>query len=267
MLRQTFLFFSDIIKNRLVIYELARRDFKQQYQGAYLGVVWMLLEPLLFVGMIYMIFSVGFKTGSSEEMPFIIYLIAGLISWLYFAGNFSAITGIILNYQFLVKKVDFRLSVLPFVKMLSGLPAHLFLIIVAMGIAWSKGYAPSIYSFQILYYLFSMIMLLLGLGWLTSSTCLFVRDVTNVTKVIVQFGFWLTPIFWQSSMIPIEYRWIVKLNPVSYIVTGYRDSMVTHIAFWQRPKETLYFWIITSLILIFGINIFRRLKPHFAEVL
>lgn len=267
MIKKTISFLSDIIIKRSVIYELAKRDFKQQNQGSYLGFTWMFLEPLFFVAVLYSVFSLGFRTGTSGEMPFILYLITGLISWLYFSGNFASTTGIILSYSFLIKNVDFRLSILPLVKILSGLPSHIFLIIVTIGLAWSKGYPPSLYSLQTLYYLFAMFMLLLGLGWLTSSTNLFVKDIQSITRIIIQFGFWLTPIFWNMTMIPEKYHWIVKLNPVCYIITGYRDSLVTHIGFWQRPKETLYYWGITAIILILGINVFRRLKPHFAEVL
>jgi len=110
-----------------------------------------------------------------------------------------------------------------------------------------------------------MFVLLLGLAWITSACNLFVKDVSNVISVIIQFGFWLTPIFWTLEMIPQKFHWIIKLNPMYYIVSGYRDSIVSRVGFWER-ENTIYFWIFTLIILFVGINVFRKLKPHFAEV-
>jgi len=200
-------------------------------------------------------------------MPFSLYLVTGMICWMYFSENLSSICGIIRGHAFLVKKVDFRLSVLPLVKMASSLVTHMVLVMLSICLVWYQGYPPSIYLLQLFYYTFCMCALLLGVGWITSSTSIFVRDVSKVVALFVQFGFWLTPLFWNIQMIPQTYQWIVKLNPVYYIVTGYRDSMVTHIPFWERAEEGIYFWTFTLFFLWAGISIYRKLKPHFAEVI
>lgn len=266
MIKSTYYFFCDILDKRSIIFELAKRDLQQQYMGSYLGFVWLFLQPLLYIFVLYVVFTVGFRAGISEDMPFAIYLVTGMVAWLHFSSNFSANTSVIRSYSFLVKKVDFRLSVLPIVQMLSSLVAHVFLILVAISLAWYKGYAPSLYTFQLVYYLFAMSALLLGLGWMTSSMSIFVKDVTKIVTIFIQFGFWLTPIFWNISMIPDKYRWIIELNPAYYIVTGYRDSIVGQVAFWERDN-TIYFWIFTLVTLYVGISIYRRLRPHFAEVI
>jgi len=111
-----------------------------------------------------------------------------------------------------------------------------------------------------------MVALLLGMGWLTSSSRVFVSDVSKFISLITTFGFWLTPIFWDIQRIPEKYHWIVNLNPAVYIVQGYRDAIVTHTWFWEKPYETLYFWFFTICVLLLGITVFRRLRPHFAEV-
>tara|TARA_X000000950_G_C13904216_1_gene656135 strand:- start:240 stop:1043 length:804 start_codon:yes stop_codon:yes gene_type:complete len=260
-------FVLDIFRKRNIIYELAKRDFQRQYQGSYLGFVWMFLQPLVFISVLYTVFSLGFRINESTYMPFSLYLIIGMICWMYFAENFSANCGIIKNHSFLVKKVDFRLSILPLVKMSSSLIPHLVLLVTVICFAWYHGYSPSLYTLQIFYYFLAMFLLLLGLGWMTSSTSIFVKDVSKVVNMLVQFGFWLTPLFWNIQMIPLTYQWIVKLNPVYYIVTGYRDSIVSRIPFWERPDETIYFWLVTLFFLWAGISVYRKLKPHFAEVI
>ena len=171
-----------------------------------------------------------------------------------------------MGINFSSNRVDFRLSILPIVKILSALVPHFFFILLAVLVSWINGFNPSVYTLQLIYYLFAMIALLVGLGWLSSSTSLFVNDITKVVAILVQFGFWLTPIFWNMKMIPQQYQWVVKLNPVCYIVTGYRDSLVYHVPFWDRPLESIYFWIVTFVVLYFGITVFGKLRPHFAEV-
>ena len=266
MIKATYNFFLDILNKRSVILDLVKRDLQQQYIGSYLGAVWLLLETLLFISILYTVFTLGFRVGTTTDVPFSIYLVTGIVAWQHFATNFSANTAAISSYSFLVKKVDVRLSILPIVKMLSSMVVHVFLLLVAISLAWYEGYAPTIYTLQIVYYFFAMSALLLGLGWLTSSTSIFVKDVSKLVSVIIQFGFWMTPIFWNISMIPERYRWIIDLNPMYYIVTGYRDSIVGNVPFWEK-ELTIYFWLFTLAILYLGVSVYRRLRPHFAEVI
>jgi lipopolysaccharide transport system permease protein/teichoic acid transport system permease protein len=90
----------------------------------------------------------------------------------------------------------------------------------------------------------------------------------QIVSMVLQFLFWMTPIFWSAKILPIKYLNMVKLNPVYYIVEGYRESFIYHVWFWESHYElTAYFWIVTGAILIFGAVVFRRLRPHFADVL
>ena len=259
-------FLLAIYVKRGIIKELTKRNFQQQYMGSYLGFIWVFLQPLIFISVLYAVFTFGLRSGSTSDVPFVVYLICGMIAWMYFAEILNSTTGIISGHAFLVKKVDFRLSILPIVKILSALVPHVFFLFIATIICWLKGFTPSLYIFQVFYYMGAMIFLLLGLSWITSSTSLFVKDVLRVVSIITQFGFWLTPIFWNIKMIPEGYRWIIKLNPIYYIVNGYRDSFVNKIPFWEHPYETIYFWLFTLVVMYVGITIFGKLRPHFAEV-
>jgi lipopolysaccharide transport system permease protein/teichoic acid transport system permease protein len=259
---------SELISARMrILVDLALRDYRAQYQGTYLGFVWMYLQPLLFIGVLYLIFSLGFRAQRTVTMPFGLYLVCGMICWQYFSTNLASMSNVVRSHAFLVKKVNFDLSLLPTVKLVSSLPAHLFLVTFAVVLAWHNGYHPSVSMFQLIYYLVCMLALLTGLGWMTSSASVFVKDVGNVVTVCTQFGFWLTPIFWNVEMIPDAYRWLVKLNPAYYLVSGYRDSIILGTPFWAHGQETAYYWSVSLTVLIVGFAMFRRLRPHFAEVM
>jgi len=169
-------------------------------------------------------------------------------------------------HSYLVSKVNFHLEILPLVKLGSSLLPHLFMIFVAFIVAWSEGFKPGLHSLQIIYYLLMMNLLLLGIGWLTCSTSIFVSDVGKIVSVFIQFGFFLTPLFWNINSIPDRFQPWLKANPAFYLVSGYRDSIINGVYFWERPLLTLYYWLVLSSFLLIGITVFRRLKPHFAEV-
>ena len=267
MISHTKDFITDIYTKRSILYELAKRDFQQKYMGSYLGAVWVYLQPLLMVLVMYLVFKFGFKSGhTAGGVSFVSYLICGIVAWYYFSDNLNSCTNVIKENDFLLKKVDFRLSMLPIVKLLSSTLPHAVLLIIAIILTAFNGVYPSLHLLELLYYFAAMIALLLGIGWLTSSTNIFAPDVSQLIGVLVTFGFWLTPVFWDISRIPEKYRWIIHLNPAEYIVNGYRDAIIGHVWFWEKPFQTLYFWTFTLLTMWIGIKVFQKLRPHFAEV-
>ena len=129
------------------------------------------------------------------------------------------------------------------------------------------GIKPDIYWTQVIYYSFSMIMLVIGLSYITATLVGFFRDLGQVMNIILQFGMWLTPIMWQIDMIPGNLMWLFKLNPMYYVVQGYRDSLIYGVPFYNNIKQTLYFWMVVMVLMLIGSLLYRRLKPHFADVL
>jgi lipopolysaccharide transport system permease protein/teichoic acid transport system permease protein len=109
--------------------------------------------------------------------------------------------------------------------------------------------------------------LLLGISWLTCALAAFARDLGQAVSTALQFVFWATPIVWNIQAVPQPYRVYLKLNPVFYIVQGYRDSMVEGVWAWERGWYTLYFWLAAGGFLALGGFVFKRLRPHFANVL
>ena len=262
-----FEFLKDIYKNRALLWSLTKNEFKQKYLGNFLGVAWAFIQPTATILIFWFVFQVGFKSQPVGDYPFILWLIAGMLPWFFFADTIAAATTSILVNSFLVKKVVFRVSLLPIISILTTLIVHFFFIFFMFGMFIYYGYKPDIYWLQVFYYLFALIVLLLGLSWITSSVVVFFRDLGQIIAMVIQFGFWLTPIFWSLDMIPQKYHWIIKLNPLVYIVEGYRNSMIYHKWFWEDMEMTIYYWSVTIVIFILGAITFKRLRPHFADVL
>jgi len=260
-------FLKAIMKNRTLLLSLTKNDLKQKYQGNFLGVAWALIQPTATIIIFWFVFQVGFKSKPVDNFPFILWLVAGMFPWFYFAEGLSNGTNSIIANSFLVKKVVFRVSLLPIVSLLSALGIHIFFIFFMFAMFMYYGYMPEIYWLQLIYYVFALSIFLLGLSWITSSVVVFFKDMGQLVAIIIQFGFWLTPIFWNISIIPEKYHWLIELNPIVYIIEGYRNSMIYHKWFWEDMHMTIYFWIVTLVIFMIGGLTFKKLRPHFADVL
>ncbi|MCK5058013.1 MAG: ABC transporter permease [Candidatus Aminicenantes bacterium] len=260
-------FLKGLYFNRKLILKMTKRDFRNKSLGSLLGILWSFIQPIIFILVIWCVFELGFKSKPMGDFPFILWLASAMILWLFFADSFLSATNSVFEYSYLVKKVRFRVSMLPIVKILSALIVHLFFLVFLFLMFLIYGIIPGIYALQLIYYLFATIVLVLGLSWITSAINLFFRDISQIVQIILQIGFWFTPIFWSLVMIPEKYRFIFRLNPVYYLTMGYRDSMINKVWFWERPELTIYFWCFTLLVFAIGSIIFRRLRPHFADVL
>ena len=257
----------DIFINRKLLWQMTRRDFKQRYISSYLGILWAFIQPTVTVFIFWFVFQIGFKSMPVNNFPFILWLVCGMFPWFFISESIQSATYSIIESSFLVKKIVFRVELLPIVKIMSALVVHSFFIIVLFAMFAAYGYPLSIYNLQIIYYLFAMICLSLGLSWLTSALTVFLRDVGQFVAMMLQFGFWGTPIFWNLKSLPEQYQFILKLNPAYYLVEGYRQSLIYKEWFWEHMHLTAYFWLVTAAVMIIGAWCFKKLRPHFADVL
>ena len=267
LIRNFFFFVVDLFVKRDLVIRLAKRDFKSRYLGSYLGLLWAFIHPSVTIAVFWFVFQVGFKSKPVNNYPFILWLMTGIIPWFFFSEALSGGSNSVVEYSYLVKKVLFRVSTLPIVKIISALVIHLFFIAVMVGFFLAYGYRLDLYALQLFYYLFAMMFFLLGLTWLTSALAVFIKDVGQVIAVFIQFGFWMTPIFWSIDILPAKYQIYIKLNPIYYLTEGYRDALIHKVWFWEHHFYTMYFWMVSLLLFIVGAIVFIRLKPHFADVL
>ena len=272
-LRAVFELPLELYRNRTLIFKLSKNDFKTKYAGSYLGMIWAFIQPIVTIMVYWFVFEKGLKAGgvlSKEgiELPFVIWLSAGLIPWFFFSEALNNATNALMEYSYLVKKVVFKISILPIIKIISALFVHVFFVVFLLILCACYGYYPSLYALQVIYYSFCMFVFVLALSYTTSAVVIFFRDLSQIINIVLQIGMWVTPIMWQVSILESETLVkVFKLNPMYYVVDGYRQALFYHEWFWEHPWMTLYYWILTAVIFLFGAIIFKRLKPHFADVL
>lgn len=260
-----------IYQNRRLVASLAKNDFKTKYAGSYLGIIWAFIQPIVTILVYWFVFSVGFRAGRMSDYPYVLYIVVGLVPWFFFSDALNGGTNALREYQYLVKKVMFQIDILPVVKVGSALFVHFFFILFAMILCACYGYFPGFAAIQILYYVLCNAVLVTGLVYFTSAVVVFFQDLGQFINVFVlQVGIWVTPIMWVADQMlsPLWLR-IFRLNPVYYIVSGFRDSLLARQWFWQgdRLLWTIYFWCLCFLIYGFGVRIYKRLREHFADIL
>lgn len=256
-----------IILWRSLIVSLSIRNFRSAYFGSVLGIVWVLIEPVIYVTLLWFFFTKAMKFNPPNSYPYVPWLITAMSLWNLISTVLSSSPNLFKNHSFLLKRQEFHISVLPIVNILTALYVHAIFIVILIIVNLYSGIPFTFYWFQAVYYLFATCILLVGLTWITSTLALFVKDVSNIIGVILQIGFWISPIFWSIDTFPKGYQTLLILNPVSYVMEGYRKSFLYAEPFWKDVNGFVYFWSFTLIILAIGTYAFKRLRPHFGDVL
>lgn len=250
-----------------IFINLVRSDFRRRYLGTYLGAFWAFAAPLSTIGVLLFVFNVGFRSGPVSGAEFDVWLVSGLIVWFFISDGIISGAHSIVEYSFLVKKMQFWVELLPLVRVSSSLYIHLINFAMLVLLLFYRGYKPNVCWLQLPYYFIGLFFFVLGVAMIASVIQVFVKDFQGVVGILMQIGFWGTPVLWDAKMLPAKYGFLVTYNPANYLVQGYRDTFLYNSWFFNRPVEGLYFWGTTACMLVLGLVLFRRTKHEFADVL
>lgn len=250
-----------------MIWAMSIREVQSHYAGTVGGMLWSIINPLMFILVYWFVFSVGFKVQPAGGIPFIVVFLCGLMPWSMFAEALTTSTGAISANAHLITKTVFPTEILSIVHITASMITHFVTLAIFILVMLFNNISFSLYNVQFLYYLFALSVFSLGLGWFFSAINVFYKDIGQALSVVLNMWFWFTPIVWLQDMIPHKYQHILKLNPMYYIVDGYKSSFIYHSSIWHNPNGTIYFWIVCIAVFIIGGITFKKLKSEFAEVL
>ena len=258
----------EIFRDRGMFLAIVKNDFQARFAGSYLGLFWAYVQPVITLCLYWFVFQFGLRAGNVSEHPFVLYLMAGLIPWFYFSESWGGGSNALVEYSYLVKKVVFNVSFLPVIKVCSALFVHLVFVVIVTVLTFVYGYGVHPWLLQLVYYILCNMVLVLGLSYITAACTVFFRDMTQIVGIILTVGVWMTPIMWnpEVTMSP-KMQAIFRLNPMYYIVDGFRDSLLEKTWFWEKPVWSIYFWCFAILVYLLGVKMFNRLKAHFSDVL
>lgn len=260
---------SDHIKYKSQIFKLAKADLIKTYRGSALGWTWAIIKPVVTIFVYWFAFSVGLRAGKDVNgYPFFLWLIAGLVPWFYMSDMITAGTQCIRKYSYLVTKMKFPVSVIPTFVSLSNIMINILLLAVVILIFCLFGYVPDIYMLQLPFYILLSFIFFTVWALFSSFIGAMSKDFVNLVKSFLTAVFWLSAILWNADSISnLWLRRFLNLNPITYLVNGFRNCFINKIWFWEQPKRLLYFGIITLVLLILGLWSYKKLRKDIADVL
>jgi teichoic acid transport system permease protein len=252
--------------NAHLIVRLAFYDMKSRYQMHYLGIIWQFLGPMLQILVYWFVIGVGIRGGGGVEgQPYFVWLVVGLIPWFFINRSIIQGSNSIVAKVNLVSKMNFPVSVLPTINIVSNTFNFLAMFFIMWIILYFNDKGSSIYLLQLPYYMVSLYVLLFSLTLIGSTISLFVRDIQMVIPPMMRIIFYVSPVLWDSSNLSKGIQTILKLNPFYYIVEGFRFSILGESWFYQDGIYTLYFWSFTCFILLIGCVIHVKFRDQFVD--
>lgn len=265
--------FIEIIKDHLQyrhqIFKLSISDLKKTYRGAALGWAWAIIKPAVTIFVYWFTFEIGLKRGNSVNgFPFFLWLLAGVIPWFYMSNMITSGTDSIRKYSYLVTKMKFPISTIPTFVSISKFIVHMFLILITILIFIIMGKFPTIYLLQLPFYMLLNIIFFTIFSLLSGLLASMSKDFANLVKSFVTAVFWLSGIIYNINNIDIPWlKSLLMINPVTFLVEGYRNCFIHHIWFWEQPKRLMYFVIITLIMLVLAVWTYKRLRKEIPDVL
>ena len=261
-------FIKTLIKNKKIVWQLGKSDFKNKFASTSLGSIWGFLQPFIFMATYVIVFQYILKTGSSGEYPYVVWFLPGMAMWMWLNDSILTASGSIRAYSYLVKKVVFPVDVIPMISIVSSSFVSLFLVIVATVTCMIFGFMPNVLI--LIYIIFASYCFIIAFTRFTSAITTVVPDFANLLGIAMQLFFWFTPIIWNLTMLENHQilSKIMQCTPFTYLVTGLRQVFIgENIIFAEYGAYTIVFWVITIVMFIWGNAIFKRNKKDFADVL
>lgn len=239
-----------------------KKDIGGKYKNSFLGVLWSFVNPLLQIIVYAIIFPLIMKSNIEN---YVVFMVCGLIPWNYFSTVINRSSFTMIENGNILKKVYFPREILPISVVTSETVTFLISSILILLFAFGYGLGLTI---NVLFYplvLLVQYVLLLGISLIVSSVTVYFRDLQHFIGVLLQLFFYATPIVYAVDVIPANFQWILKINPMTYIIEGYRDI------FWGQTMPeigTLFIVLGIGIVLcIIGYLIFNKLQKRFAEEL
>lgn len=239
-----------------------KKDVGGKYKNSFLGVLWSFINPLLQIAVYALVFQVILRSNIEN---YAVYLCCALIPWQYFSSVVLRGAAVVIDNGNILKKVYFPREILPISLVTSEGVNFLISSIIIIGFVLFSGIGLSINVLWFFVILLIQYIVSLGVAFIVSSLTVYFRDLLHLLGVFMQLMFYATPIVYSINDVPAGFQWLLKLNPMSYLIEGYRAVFYNKV---PPSFDSLGKALIMGIVLcIVGYLIFRKLEKRFAEEL
>lgn len=260
---------SDHIRYWRQILKLAKSDLIKTYKGAALGWAWAIIRPAITIATYYFAFAVGLRAGKPVgEYSFFLWLIGGIVPWFYISNVFTGGAYSIRKYSYLVTKIRYPVSTIPTFVNLSQLVTHVMVLAVVMLLFILSGKMPDIYWLEIPFYMLMMVLFFTAWSLFSGMLSVISKDFMHLVRSTTMVLFWFSGILYEVSKIKSHtVRRILSMNPVTFVVTGYRNAFVYKVWFWEDLTSLRNFAIVYAVMLGLALWAYKRLVKEIPDVL
>jgi lipopolysaccharide transport system permease protein len=261
-------FASNLIQRRTLLFQLVRRDFEQRFVGSAVGWLWAVIHPVVLLLSWTFVFQICLKmTLPANEVTqnYSLFLFCGFLPWLLFSETVTRSASSLLDNSNLITKTVFPSEIVPVSIFLSSLVSHLMALVLVIGVVGFYNGHFSLWMFSLPVYMLLVGLFAVGVGWIVSSLQVYLRDTAQVLSVLLTFWFWITPIFISEEMVPARFRFLLRGNPLAFVVRAYRDRLLSYRTPNLHEFAIVAAYAVTAFVI--GGLFFRHLKRGFADVL
>ncbi|MCI5951286.1 MAG: ABC transporter permease [Anaerostipes sp.] len=269
MLKSVKYVLDENLNNLYRIYSIAKYELLSDMRESNLGLFWNFAHPLIQIVTYWFVFGLVFNRKDVDGIPFIQWMLGGMVVWFFINPCITKGCNAIYTKRNVVTKMKFPVSILPATVVLQELFNHLCILIIVVLFMMVQGRMPSIYWLELLYYMPCAFIFATSLSMLTSVLNMLARDVRKMILACMRMLLYLTPILWPIDRLK-DYKlitFIVKVNPIYYIVCGYRDAFFYHRGLWPYHKQMLAFWVITLVIFVIGSCMMFKFKRKIIDLI
>ena len=258
-------YWKDIWRYRELFYFLAWRDIIVRYKQTVLGITWALIRPLLATLVSTVVFG-NLAKFPSDGVPYPILVVAGVLPWQFFANSLTECSLSLINNANLVAKIYFPRLIVPASAVIVSFVDLLISGIILLGLMAWYNFIPDWRIITLPLFILIAFAAALGGGlWLAALNVKY-RDFRHIVPFIVQFGFYISPVPYSSSVVPEKWRLLYSLNPMVSAIDGFRWALLGGRSQLYLPGFIVSLGVI-SLVLASGIWYFRKTERTFADVI
>lgn len=254
--------------NRKRMLRLANYELKSQNNGTVFGFLWNFFNPALQIAVYWFVFAIGLNTQPPQgNYPYIIWMIVGIIPWFFINTAMMSSATSIYSYSAILKRMYLPLSIVPVKTIISAFIGHLWSMLVVFVIIIFSGSPVNSMVYQLPYYMFAIIVFLVGYGLFASAINVVFKDYQKLFSAVVRLLFYLTPVVWVQDRLPENLRFALKLNPLAYIIDGYRNCILYGVSLNVHWRQGLWFWACSLFLFIYGSAVHMKFRKKFMDLL
>ena len=258
-------YWRDLWRFRELFHVLAWRDVSVRYKQTIIGILWALIQPLLTMVVFTVVFSKLAKLPTEGVAPYALMVYAGMLPWQLFASSLSGASASLLSNANLISKVYFPRLIIPVAAVVVSFVDFLISFVILLGLMLWYQYPPSWHILSLPFFILMAFLASIGPGlWITALNVKF-RDFRYIIPFIVQFGLYVSPVGFSSSIIPEQWRLAYSINPMVGVIDGFRWAILGGESNLYLPGFAIS-WIVIIFFLWIGIRRFRKMEKSLADL-